>query len=95
MNIRSATTPAVPQPPQTNTPASQSPTTSSPVGSEVTADTYKPAQNESLVNMLQEQPDVRPEAVERAKNLAADPNYPGTSTIASLAKMFIADAGEE
>jgi len=93
MNIRTVTTQAVPQPPQTNAP--QSPSTPNPVGTEVTADSFKPAQNESLVNMLQEQPDVRPEAVERAKNLAADPNYPGTGAIASLAKMFIADAGEE
>jgi hypothetical protein len=45
--------------------------------------------------MLQEQPDVRPEAVERAKNLAADPNYPGPGTLAGLAKLFIADAGQE
>ncbi len=92
MNIRSVTTQAVPQPPQTNTPQS---TTTPAVGTEVTADSFKPAQNESLVKMLQEQPDVRPEAVERAKNLAADPNYPGTSAIAGLAKMFIADSGEE
>jgi hypothetical protein len=92
MNIRSVTTQAVPQPPQTNTPKS---TNTPAAGTEVTADSFKPAQNESLVNMLQEQPDVRPEAVERAKNLAADPNYPGTGAIANLAKMFIADAGEE
>jgi hypothetical protein len=93
MNIRSVTTQAVPQPPQTNTP--NSPNTPSTVGTDATADSYKPAQNESLVNMLQEQPDVRPEAVERAKNLADDPNYPGTGTIESLAKMFIANTGEE
>jgi hypothetical protein len=93
MNIRTVTSQAVPQPPQTNTP--KSPATPSTVTTEAQADSYQPAQNESLVNMLQEQPDVRPEAVERAKNLAADPNYPGTGAIASLAKMFIADAGEE
>jgi hypothetical protein len=45
--------------------------------------------------MLQQQPDVRPDAVERAKSLIADPNYPGTGAIASLAKLFIADAGGE
>jgi hypothetical protein len=93
MNIRSVTAQAVPQPPQTNTP--KTPTTPNPASLDAKADSYTPAQNESLVKMLQEQPDVRPEAVERAKNLAADPNYPGTGAIEGLAKMFIADAGEE
>jgi len=45
--------------------------------------------------MLQEQPDVRPEAVERAKNLANDPNYPGADAISKLANLFISDAGQE
>jgi hypothetical protein len=59
------------------------------------ADSYQPAQNQKFVNMLQEQPDVRPEALERAKSLAADPDYPGANAIAQLAKLIIADAGEQ
>jgi hypothetical protein len=94
MNIRSVTAQAVPQPPQTNTPTTPT-TTPNTAGLDANADSYQPAQNESLVKMLQEQPDVRPEAVERAKNLAADPNYPGSGAIEGLAKMFIADAGEK
>ena len=90
MNIRPVTTPAVPQPPQTNTP--KSPTT---VATQTAADSFQPAQNERLVKMLQEQPDVRPEAVERAKNLANDPNYPGADAISKLANLFISDAGQE
>lgn len=93
MNIRSVTTPAVPQPSQTTVPTT--PNTSKTVAPGAAADSYQPAQNERLVNMLQEQPDVRPEAVERAKSLIADPNYPGTGAIASLAKLFINDAGEK
>ena len=93
MNIRTVTPQAVPQPAPTNT--SQSPTTPATAGLDAKADSFQPAQNESLVNMLQQQPDVRPEAVERAKNLAADPNYTGAGAIEGLAKMFIADAGAE
>jgi hypothetical protein len=91
MNIRTVTTPAVPQPLQTTT-TQKTPDTAA---TQAATDSFQPAQNESLVKMLQEQPDIRPEAVERAKNLAADPNYPGPGAIAGLAKMFIADAGEE
>jgi len=89
MNIRSVTTSAVSQPPQPNTP--KTPDT---VAQKTSADSYQPAQNERLVNMLQEQPDVRPEAVERAKNLAADPNYPGTDVISKLANLFVSDSSE-
>jgi hypothetical protein len=91
MKIPPVTTPAVPQPLQTNTPIT--PNTPGTVASETSADSFAPAQNERLVNMLQQQPDVRPDAVERAKSLIADPNYPGTDAIAGLAKLFIADAG--
>lgn len=93
MNIRSVTTPAAAQPPQATTPST--PNTPATASQEVNGDTFQPAKNEKMLAMLQEQPDVRPEALERAKSLAADPNYPGKSTIESLAKLFIANGGEE
>ena len=93
MNIRSVTTPAAAQPPQTVTPStSDKPATAS---QEVSSDTFQPAQNERLAAMVQEQSEVRPEALERAKILAADPNYPGNDTIEGLAKLFIANGGAE
>jgi len=91
MNIRSVTAGAVNQPPTAITPK----TTTQATPSEAVGDTFQPAQQEKLVNMLQTQPDVRPEAVERAKSLAADPNYPSASTIAGLAKLVISSANEE
>jgi hypothetical protein len=93
MNIRSVTSAAAAQPPQTSPPSTSTPPATA--SQEVTADTFQPAQNERLVAMLQEQPDVRPEALERAKSLAADPNYPGADTLEGLAKLLIANAGEE
>jgi hypothetical protein len=94
MNIRSVTTPAATQPSQPAAPStSDTPATTAQEAS--SSDTFQPAQNERMVNMLQEQSDVRPDALERAKSLAADPNYPGTDAIEGLAKMFIADSGEE
>jgi len=90
MNIRPVPAQAVSQPLQTLTPKSSEPAPTGAAG-----DTFTTAQKEKLVNKLQEQPDVRPDAVERAKTLAADPNYPGSATIKNLAKLFIANAGEE
>jgi len=91
MNIRSVKAEVVPQPLPTIAPK-----TSQAAPSEAAAgDTFQPAQKEQLVNMLQQQPDVRPEAVERAKSLAADPNYPSAKTIAGLAKLVISGAASE
>lgn len=90
MKLRSVTTEAVSQPTAMST--SKPPNTAA---SKLSADSYQPAQNERLVNMLQQQPDVRPEAVAMAKSLAADPNYPNASMIAGLAKMAISSASQE
>ena len=57
-------------------------------------DSFKPEQKERLMNLLKSQPDVRPEVVERAKALAADPSYPSDKVIAKLAKLFIKDAAK-
>jgi hypothetical protein len=90
MKIRPVQTEAVALPPTTIT--SKAPST---VASQATGDSYQPAQNQKLVNMLQEQPDIRPDALERAKSLAADPNYPSAAIVAKLAKLVISSAKEE
>lgn len=88
MNIGSVKTDVVSQPPAAITPKPAA-AASTPITG---ADSFTPAQNENLVNMLQQQPDVRPEAVERARQLAADPNYPGADLISRLANLVISDS---
>jgi hypothetical protein len=92
MNIRSVQAGVVSQPP--SQPASQAAAPQQDPA-QAAGDTFQAAQKQTLVNMLQQQPDVRPDAVERAKALASNPNYPGLDTITSLAKLFIANPGEE
>ncbi len=43
-----------------------------------------------LKSALASQPEVRPEVVARARALAADPNYPSTSIIRSVASQILA-----
>jgi hypothetical protein len=38
---------------------------------------------------LTRQPEIRPEVVERARALAADPNYPSTETLRSVGKLLL------
>jgi hypothetical protein len=52
----------------------------------------KTGRNERMKQALMREPDVRPEVVERAKKLAADPNYPSSDILAKIAEKFIADA---
>ena len=42
-----------------------------------------------LSEALARQPEVRPEVVERAKALAADPNYPSTETLRKVGEMIL------
>jgi hypothetical protein len=90
MNIRSVKTDVVSQPPVTIT---QKPT--QPASTQLAAeDSFSPVQNATLVNMLQQQPEVRQEALQRAQALVADPNYPSKDILAGLAKLFISDAAQ-
>jgi hypothetical protein len=41
---------------------------------------------------LMSEPAVRPEVIERAKKLAADPNYPSADILAKIAERFINEA---
>jgi hypothetical protein len=45
---------------------------------------------EFLRSELQKQPEVRPEVVERAKGLAADPSYPSPEVIRHVAGQILA-----
>jgi hypothetical protein len=56
-------------------------------------DSYMPEQNESLLTALQNQPDVRPEVLNRAKQLAADPSYPSKDIINAIANAFVSNTG--
>lgn len=91
MNIGSVKSDVVPTPPGAIAPKA-APSTSAPI---TESDSFTPAQNQTLVNMLQQQPDVRPEALARAQALAADPNYPDAKVIENLAQMVIGDSSQE
>lgn len=42
-----------------------------------------------LRDILSQLPTDRPEAIERGRSFAADPNYPSTDLLARLAQMFV------
>lgn len=42
-----------------------------------------------LRDILAQEPEVRPDVVERGKALASDPNYPSGDLLAKLAAMFV------
>jgi hypothetical protein len=43
----------------------------------------------SLRTALEHQPEIRPEVVERAKSLAADPNYPSAETLRRVGQIIL------
>ena len=95
MNIRSVKTEVVPQPLDTiasKTSQQQPPASAQAATAE---DSFNPAQNAKLVNMLQQQPDIRPEALQRAQQLASDPNYPDNATLSKLASLFVSDSEQD
>lgn len=47
---------------------------------------------ERLTQALATEPAVRPEMMERAREIASDPNYPGPNVFAKLATQMIRDA---
>jgi len=55
-------------------------------------DVFQPEQTASLMETLRKEPDARPEQVERARALAADPAYPSEDVLARLAERLIDDA---
>ena len=53
------------------------------------ADLFKPVQNKKMLDALHGQPEVRPEVVERARQMAQDPGYPPAAVVEGLARLFV------
>lgn len=58
----------------------------------VSADNFKTEQKDKLMKALSQQPDVRPEMLARAQEIAADPDYPGHDAISTVAQLFARNA---
>lgn len=56
-----------------------------PTASRAVGDVFKPEQNEKLLQSIHAEPDTRPEAVERARNLIADSSYPPPDVLQRVA----------
>lgn len=56
-------------------------------------DSYMPEQNDNLIQSLRSQPDVRPEVLERARQLVADPGYPPKDVINAIANILVPGTG--
>jgi hypothetical protein len=55
----------------------------------VVRDSYLPVKNEDLMDALRNEPEVRPEVVERAKLLVADPDYPPKEVLKKVAEALL------
>ena len=87
MNIQPVKTDAVQVPPKVRPKAARDATDAQPASEQKTV-----GRKERLVEALASEPAVRPEVLERAKELASDPDYPGPNVMAKLAARFIEDA---
>ncbi len=56
-------------------------------------DVFKPEQNDRLLSLLHAEPDARPEAVERARALVADPGYPSNEVLEATARGLLNQLG--
>ena len=87
MNIQPVTTDAVQVPATARTKTAQAgPETSPASGQEQTS------RKERLTQALASEPDVRPDVLTRAQQLAADPDYPGPNLLAKLAARLAREA---
>ena len=57
-------------------------------------DVFKPEQNERLMKLLHAEPDARPDAVERARALVADPTYPSSDLLKQVARRLLSQVGQ-
>ena len=60
---------------------------------DVVVDSFTTDQKEKLMGTLRKQPDVRPEIVAKANQLASDPNYPSDDVITEIARIFVQGGG--
>jgi hypothetical protein len=56
------------------------------------ADNFTPTQNTQMLDLLHSQSETRPDALAKAQQLAADPNYPSADIVEKLAKLFVEDS---
>ena len=87
MNIQPVKTDAV-QVPSKARPTS-APSAAEPSGTPANESTER---KDLISQALANQPDVRPEMLERAREIASDPNYPGPNVFAKLAARLVQDA---
>ena len=45
-----------------------------------------------MLDIIHNQPEIRPEVLAKAQQMVADPTYPPTNVIANLAKLFLNSA---
>lgn len=55
----------------------------------IEAESLSASSQETLQSVLQSQPEIRPEVVERGKSLAIDANYPPKEIIRKLSEMLL------
>lgn len=65
-------------------------TTSKPAVRRAGSDQFSAGHSDALRSALAAQPEIRPEVVARAQNLAADPSYPPREVLAKVAGMILA-----
>lgn len=87
MNIQPVKTDAVQVP--ANARQSPAPNVAEPSAAPASENTQR---KERLTQALGKEPEVRPEMLERAREIASDPSYPGPNVFAKLAARLIQDA---
>jgi hypothetical protein len=75
---------------RTARPESVAPVPQKPVVRGPGADQFSAAHSAALRSALAAQPEIRPDVVERGKALAADPEYPSTAILRSIAGKLLA-----
>jgi len=55
----------------------------------INQETFNPTQNAQMLQLIHNQPEIRPAMLAKAQQMVADPAYPPTNIIANLAKLFI------
>lgn len=58
-------------------------------GGEIPRDSFTTEQKQKLMEVLQRQPDVRPDVVAKGQALREDPAYPPRDVVSAMAKMFV------
>jgi hypothetical protein len=88
MNIKPTSTDSLPQP---LPPVAKPPASAKHALHEFFMEEFKPEQYQIIAEAWKNNPEVRSEVLEKAKQLAADANYPTPAQLAQLAKMIVGD----